>query len=170
MQEAGTSITFKMLNPAGVEFMITLREPGEVKDADKACFERAYAISSHAIEKGWTPLMGRATQHAAQTAPAQVAPANHPPATQPQGQPQNGGALTFTADTLTVEFNAKGEKTAKLKGGAFAKFGVRLWPEVAAQLGFDLNQHEAGDYRIQPMPVVYVNNNEGKPSKITGRA
>ncbi len=80
-----------------------------------------------------------------------------------------GGGLSFTADTLTVEFNAKGEKTAKLKGGAFAKFGVRLWPEVAAQLGFDLNQYQAGDYRIDPMSVAYVNNTEGKPSKITGR-
>lgn len=162
MQEARTSITFKMLNPAGIEFLFTVRESESVEDADTNCLKRAHALSSRAVEGGWTSTTHRtpAPLPAAAPAPAQVGPHQEPP---------QGGGLSFTADTLTVEFNAKGEKTAKLKGGAFAKFGVRLWPEVAAQLGFDLNQYQAGDYRIDPMSVAYVNNTEGKPSKITGR-
>lgn len=161
MQEAKASITVKMLSPEGIEFLITVREGGDAQDPDTDCLRRAHGLVQRAIEKGWASPTHRATASAPHAAPA--------PTNSNRQEPQQGGGLSFTADTLTVEFNAKGEKTAKLKGGAFAKFGVRLWPEVAAQLGFDLNQYKAGDYPIEPMAVRYLNNDEGKPSKIVGR-
>lgn len=162
MQEARSSITFKMLDPDGIEFLITVRESENNEDPDTGCLKRAHSLALRAKEKGWT-----ATTHRAPAVHATPSTTSAP--SSPRQEPQQGGGLSFTADTLTVEFNAKGEKTAKLKGGAFAKFGVRLWPEVAAQLGFDLNQYQAGDYRIDSMAVRYVNNDEGKPSKIVGR-
>jgi hypothetical protein len=41
------------------------------------------------------------------------------------------------APTLLVGIDDAGEPTYKAKGGQYAKFGVRIWPEVLPSLGID---------------------------------
>ena len=170
MTEAGISISFKIADPEGIEKMVTFREPAsedpqQAKDLDRKCFERVAAFTKGAMERGWRPLLGAP----AKPAQNQSTQAQAPAPAKPQSGGQGTGDCTFIATTLTIEFNPKGEKSGKLKGGRFEKFGVRLWPEVAKVLGFDLEQYEAGEYKIEPISVRYVEH-EGKPSKVIGRA
>lgn len=169
MQEAGISLSFKFVNPAGVEIMATFREEVGGEERDKACFERVSKFIKNATEKGWTPVTVHKPQaNQAQNAQAKpAAPTSAPAAATVQTQTGN----TFTANILTVEFSPKdGSKLAKLKGGQWTKHGVRLWPEAAQALGYNLDDFPAGDHSIQPVNVCYVLNDKGQPAKVTGRA
>ncbi len=163
MEEAGISLSFKIINPKGIEIMATFRE--EVGEGhDKRCFERVSNFINNATSAGWTPV----TTHKPQpTEPkTTVAPTSAPAA--PTTQSQSG--LTFTANVLTVEFTPKGEKAAKLKGGQWTKHGVRLWPEVAQALGYNLDNFGPGDHSIEPVNVCYALNEKQQPAKVLGRA
>lgn len=180
ISEAGTSISFKLLDPDGVDIMITVREPHGAPDADVKAITRAYNVIKRAKEKGWTPVinkqaggMNSATPPDAPSSPsARIASA-------PKSAPMQATApaatqaadLTFVATTLAVEYNAKGDKVGKLKGGAFVKHGIRLWPEAATEIfGFDLSATEIGEYPIEPTKVRYCLNDQSKPQKIVARA
>jgi hypothetical protein len=166
MQDAGISLSFKIVNPGGVEIMATFRDDN-TEEGDKRCFARVSTFIKNATNAGWTPVtVHKPSNQTAAPGKAPTAPTSAPAAATTQGQT----GLSFIANTLTVEFTPKGEKAAKLKGGQFTKHGVRLWPEVAIALGYNLDNFGAGDHQIEPVPVCYALNAEQKPSKITGRA
>ena len=57
-------------------------------------------------------------------------------------QPQQAAApagqfVEFFATALIVGVDDNGQPTYKARGGQFAKFGVRIWPEVLPTLGID---------------------------------
>jgi hypothetical protein len=57
---------------------------------------------------------------------------------QPQATPAPAGqTVDFMANTLLVGIDDNGQPTYKAKGGQYAKFGVRIWPEVLPPLGID---------------------------------
>ena len=60
-------------------------------------------------------------------------------ASQPQATPTvtAGQTVDFQATTLLVGIDDAGQPTYKAKGGQYAKFGVRIWPEVLPSLGID---------------------------------
>ena len=59
-------------------------------------------------------------------------------ASQPQAAPAPAGqTVDFMATTLLVGIDDNGQPTYKAKGGQYAKFGVRIWPEVLPALGID---------------------------------
>ena len=59
-------------------------------------------------------------------------------ASQPQAAPAPAGqTVDFLATTLLVGMVDNGQPTYKAKGGQYAKFGVRIWPEVLPSLGID---------------------------------
>ena len=68
-----------------------------------------------------------------------------PSATQPQVAPAPAGhreaswkeTVDFLATTRLVGIDYNGQPTYKAKGGQYAKFGVRIWPEVLPSLGID---------------------------------
>lgn len=72
--------------------------------------------------------------------------------------------LTFQTDRLVGE--TKGGKTYwKLAGGKFAKFGVRVWPEVLEAAGFDIDGLDPDlEYEVT-MTAVYEEK-DGKPSRV----
>ena len=53
----------------------------------------------------------------------------------PPGEPSQ--TITFDANVLQVGVDDNGQPTYKARGGQFAKFGVRIWPEVLPVLGID---------------------------------
>jgi len=167
MNEAGFSITFKLYN-SDADQMVTFRgeHPADWPDVMESA--KTFIQTQHA--KGWS-LSRRTAQensHATETEPQTVPQAQAAPQLmQPQAVIQ-GDTGSFTANVLTIEFSAKGEKVSRLKGEQFAKYGVRCWPEAAAALGFDFTKYEPGDYSINPVAVRYVIK-DGKPSKILGR-
>jgi hypothetical protein len=62
-----------------------------------------------------------------------------PPAAQPTtGQDAHAnGYVVFMAETLVMSYDDAGKPVYKAKGGRYAKFGVRVWPEVVPLLGID---------------------------------
>jgi len=59
-------------------------------------------------------------------------------ASQTQQSPVTMGTIIeFAANILLVGMDDNGQPTYKAKGGQYAKFGVRIWPEVLPTLGID---------------------------------
>jgi len=87
----------------------------------------------------------------------------------------------MNVESIEVEYTPGGEKRAKVKGktqdypsetwpykGNFTKYGVVAWPEVLAEIDFDLDSRDAAKYVMQPGYVAEVQIVDGKPKKITG--
>lgn len=56
----------------------------------------------------------------------------------PTSTPGNGTQYTtFHADTLVMTYDDSGKPSYKAKGGRFAEYGVRVWPEVLPLLHID---------------------------------
>ena len=74
MQEAGFSVSWKMLDKNGIEKLLTMR--GETADAAADIFGKVNQFTEQAITHGWRPLtQGTAKPPAAPQAPAQAAQA-----------------------------------------------------------------------------------------------
>jgi hypothetical protein len=90
-------------------------------------------------------------------------------ASQPQAAPAPAGqTVDFLATTLLVGIDDNGQPTYKAKGGQYAKFGVRIWPEVLPSLGIDPAALKPG-----PNPVnlhVLALMGEKGPRKVIGLA
>lgn len=163
--EAGVSITFKVYDQNMNDVQVTMR--GATAADWAAVLKQRKALIDATAEYGWKPFEAHRPQP--QSTPPQNGATTQNAPSAPTTQGQSG--LTFTANILCVEFNSKnGEKVAKLKGGQWTKHGVRLWPETAQSLGFDLAQYNAGDHGIAPINVCYVLNDKSQPAKIIGLA
>lgn len=161
MQEAAASSNLFFYREDGTSFQHTIRAPyypDNPGQADEECMERVIAFITRMSEKGWhlkRPNGGNGVTPATATQPAA----------------SNGdGEHTFTATSLTIERDKKDNKVGKLKGGKFTKFGVRWWPEAAAEMGYNLEEMAVGDHDIEPINVRYIINEKGDPSKIVGFA
>ena len=88
-------------------------------------------------------------------------------ASQPQAAPAPAGqTVDFLATTLLIGIDDNGQPTYKAKGGQYAKFGVRIWPEVLPALGIDPANLKPG-----PNPVnlhVLALMGEKGPRKVIG--
>ncbi len=94
-----------------------------------------------------------------------TAPKPQPP--MPESVPAGTGATDgmFDAATLTCE-TKEGNQYWRVKGGAYSKFGVRIWPEVLAE-HFDLGQLDpTQSYNLTGFQAFFVNNDQGKPQKV----
>jgi hypothetical protein len=81
------------------------------------------------------------------------------------------------ATTLLVGIDDNGQPTYKSKGGQYAKFGVRIWPEVLPSLGIDPANLTcacgAGAGKPGPNPInlnVLALMGEKGPAKVIGLA
>jgi len=163
MNEAGFSLSFRIVNDKGSEQTLTFRgeQAGDWKAVQSSARECVAEMMSH----GWRLPELR-------TAPVVSSAPNGQPVAPVAASPVSNGSTgdhTFHATKLKIEFNPKGEKVGKMMGGKFEKFGVIAWPEVLTALGFNLAEMQAGEYKVD-MVVAYAVNPEGKPQKITGRA
>lgn len=161
MQEAGTSINIQFYREDGASIQATIREPFNPEDpssADQECFKRAAAVIVQMKEKGWLIVPGE-PRKAIQNAVNRDAHTSN-----------GGGDNTFRATKLQVKRDDKDQKIGKLKGDRFMKWGVTLWPEMAAEMGFDLESMAVGDHDIEPINVRYILNDKGDPQKVVGFA
>jgi len=89
-----------------------------------------------------------------------------------QPAPQLAGqTATFTADAITLDY-MDGKPVYKLKGGQYAKFGVRVWPEVLPSLGIVPDALKPGQNPIQPVTVrvlLVESTDENGQTKTTAR-
>lgn len=162
MQEAGTSINIQFYRDDGASIQATIREPfnpESPEEADQECFRRAAAVIMQMKEKGWLIVPGT-PRKAVQDAVNGNAHQQHA---------SGGGNNVFTATKLIVERDKNDNKVGKLKGGQFLKFGVRLWPEAAADMGINLDI-PVGEHEIEPINVRYIVNEKGDPTKVIGYA
>jgi hypothetical protein len=90
-------------------------------------------------------------------------------ARQPAAAPAaTGQTVEFMATVLLVGIDDNGQPTYKAKGGQYAKFGVRIWPETLPALGVDPAELKPG-----PNPVnlhVLALMGEKGPRKVIGLA
>jgi hypothetical protein len=90
-------------------------------------------------------------------------------ATQPQATPAPAGqTVDFLATTLLVGIDDNGQPTYKARGGQYAKFGVRIWPEVLPSLGIDPATLKPGPNPIN-LHVLALMGEKG-PRKVIGLA
>ncbi len=94
--------------------------------------------------------------------------------------PAANNTATFIATAIEHE-RAKGKDTFKMTGPKYAKFGVRVWPEVLEALGFNLDEIARQD-KTEIVPPIEVKvelrtytDEEGvvhanSPRKVLGRA
>ncbi len=77
-----------------------------------------------------------------------------------------GQTVDFLATNLLVGIDDNGQPTYKAKGGKYAKFGVRIWPEVLPSLGIDLAALKPG---LNPINLhVLALMGEKSPRKVSG--
>jgi hypothetical protein len=77
---------------------------------------------------------------------------------------------TFEVSGYVIEYAPTGQKSLKVKGGIYTKFGVKVWPEVAqkaAQLS-DWEGKDAGEYAVVGKLAAVVLMDGGKPKKVIG--
>lgn len=91
-------------------------------------------------------------------------------ASQPQGSATapDGQTVDFLATVLLVGVDDAGQPTYKAKGGQYAKFGVRIWPEVLPQLGINPASLKPGPNAVQLHLVALMG--EKGPRKVIGLA
>lgn len=76
------------------------------------------------------------------------------------------GYRDLACTTIILSYDDKGQATYKAQGAPFAKFGVRIWPEILPALGID-------PAALKPGPNPYSANlrvemGEKGPRKVTG--
>ena len=76
--------------------------------------------------------------------------------------------VDFLATTLLVGIDDNGQPTYKAKGGQYAKFGVRIWPEVLPALGIDPAALKPGPNPVN-LHVLDLMGDKG-PRKVIGLA
>ena len=69
-----------------------------------------------------------------------------------------------------MTYNDKGEPAYKLTGHPYAKYGVRIWPEILPALGIDLEACKPGPNPLNPPRRVVALLGEHGPKKIIGPA
>lgn len=90
-------------------------------------------------------------------------------------QPAADSFKDFIADSLVMSYDDKGQPTYKLKGPAFSKHGVRIWPEVLGIVGIDADTLKPGPNPIKPRNVralmeVDAEDGQSKMKKVVGLA
>lgn len=112
--------------------------------------------------EGQLPAKAAGLRPTRQPAPA---PATNGKAALPRPADAAPTRLTFQTDRLVGETKS-GKTYWKLAGGKFAKFGVRVWPEVLASVGIDAESLDPDvEYEIT-MTATYEEK-DGKPSRVT---
>ena len=81
----------------------------------------------------------------------QKQPPAQPATLQQQPDAHGNGCVVFHVDDLTMTYDDKGKPAYKAKGGRYAKFGVRVWPEVLPLLGIDAATLKPGPNAVDLM-------------------
>ena len=90
-------------------------------------------------------------------------------ARQPAAAPAAAGqTVEFIATALLVGIDDNGQLTYKAKGGQYAKFGVRIWPEVLPELGINPDELKPGPNPVNLHLVALMG--EKGPRKVIGLA
>jgi hypothetical protein len=76
--------------------------------------------------------------------------------------------VDFLATTLLVGIDDNGQPTYKAKGGQYAKFGVRIWPEVIGSIVPDITELKPGQNPVNLKLRALMG--ENGPRKIIGLA
>jgi hypothetical protein len=177
--EAPATVNIRLYGPQGGDLLLTLRQGVNLDQArellDIAILTTLYAKDKYRLAAHPQPAPTAGPPPAAGSPVGQQAPAQPvaPPLTNGNGQPApapqtQAGPLTFEAQALTVALDESGRATFKVKGGKFSRWGLRIWPEVLAATGFDVNALQAGQtYSLTGYTAAYILGDNGKALKVT---
>lgn len=73
---------------------------------------------------------------------------------------------TFDVDTIKITDEGPGRKYVKAKGGKWSKYGVTVYSEVLADMGWDLDDIAAGEYKAPKGLRAVALLEGGKPKKV----
>lgn len=173
--EVAVRATVKVLDGNGFEWLFTISEgiTGEVYKDFLGVLKYA---SDNLRQQGFIPC-GGAPQRAASSAPQAPPPPQTPPAaanTPPPAAPRtpptaprtppaaaapqgNGGQSSFAATQLVGNV-MNGKVYWSVQGGQFQRHGVRIWPEVLEQIGWDVSALDPTQpYDLTGYTAVYEN-------------
>lgn len=165
--EAPLSATAKFVDRAGAEWLFTVRT-GVDGETLIDFIESLSKLTPFLQKKGFAPVGGRfGSAPAPQSTPT---PANAPAAKPQQAAVavkaapvavKAGGEQSFAAETLVAQ-EMNGKTYWSVQGGPFAKFGVRVWPEVLAEAGMDVDLLDPSTvYDISGFTAYYEENDKG---------
>lgn len=142
--------------------------PNSLPPAFTSVTIRAISPEGWPVEFGVNPAPGSTAQaiaflekHGYQPAETQPVMAVEPT---PVGSP--GQTASFIGGTLTATVD-DGKAFWKVKGGAFSKFGIMVWPETLAAAGFDpdkMNPLKPVD--LSGWSIYYTVKDNGQPKKV----
>jgi hypothetical protein len=169
MSESQFSINTFVYGPAGEQYQVTMR--GEQASGWKEVLKNFGECREFLVSHGYALTRPAAQGQAGQSAPNYEKPA-HAAAHAAQAPNGNGGGggegeVSFEdleCNKVSVEFSPKGEKVARVFGGRFMKFGVKLWPEAAVKVGLNLDALNAGEYQFDK--TVRIMLRDGRPQKV----
>lgn len=151
MQEAGFSLTFKMLDEHGGDYLVTMR--AETAEGWPLVLQERKKLVDMALAKGWTLAVGREQ------------PTNGKSTSKPNVNNSDGSFKDFDATQIIKTFDDNGNLRIKVKGHPFEKFGVPVYEEDFSILGIDVDQLKPGAHEFSHR-VRAVLKDDGNPRKI----
>ena len=170
--EAPASLNFFGITEKGWNIQLTMRD----SDEDNLIARFARLIPMLDTLKISPKPVGQQPQAALTTQAALSAPAPTFPPTEPEAPPVADRPATLGAGSNDLNFDAamlvlsleNGKTNYRLKGGQFSQFGLRIWPEVLRNAGFDLDKFDPRNtYDMRGWKAYYALNENSKPSKVT---
>lgn len=136
----------------------TVEEGEDPADAHNALYEYVKQVAVRNLRESFDKMVEK---------PAQT-PQEAPRTPQPTSGSNGAEYDEFPVETLSVEFTPSGDRRMKAKGGRWKKFGVTVWPEVAAlePLEWDLDTLDAADYPAPPGLTAKALMEDGSPKKV----
>ena len=169
--EAQASVTVKLFGESGADIMLTLRGGCTADQAKNLLDTLAGALVYAKNKYKLTPVRPTVGQQPAAGVPQTTngtEPTLQPlqPAPAAPLAPAQPVDLSVAAEELEVATAADGTPQMKVKGPAFKKFGLRVWPEALQAAGLP-TAPPAGRYSLTGYVAHYVTGDNGKPLKVT---
>lgn len=84
------------------------------------------------------------------------------------GNSNTDQVITFVAEEIILSYDDNGQPTYKAKGGAYRKYGIRIWPEVLPSLGIDPGTLKPGSNPLLHKLTLRALMGEQGPKKVIG--
>lgn len=155
--------TAKVFDKNGLEWLFTISE-GVTGEVYKDFLGVLKYASEDLLASGFAPVGGspnvpqKQQPAAAKNASRPASPNTPKPATrnpQPNAPAQQGGQNSFAAEFLVAN-QMNGKVYWSVQGGQFKRHGLRVWPEVLTEAGFDVDSLDPNEaYDMSGYTAVY---------------
>jgi hypothetical protein len=155
MEEAGFSLTFKLYDAQGGDYLVTMR--AEAADKWPEVLQERKKLVDWAAGKGLSVAAGHGAAKQSDSSPRMNGS---------NGSKTSGDQFKdFDATQIIKTFDDNGNLRIKLKGHPFEKFGVPVYEEDFSILGLDIDQLKPGAHEFNHR-VRAILKDDGNPRKV----